>query len=185
MAEALDAHDFVTSAVECRSLNPEWVQEAHGPVWQESSVPTAFDFMLATGANVGIRRRVFDSARGFPEAFSGSQDLAFSWNVQLAGARVHFRPCGHLQLPAPGFTLETVSADSQLGLLERPALSLISGTRHAAAPVVGVAARREWREVVIGLFRARTKAERAALIVRLGYCVGRVKGSIRYGTIYL
>jgi transposase len=39
MAAGLDRHDFVTSSFDHRTLNPEWVQNAHGPVWRDPSDP--------------------------------------------------------------------------------------------------------------------------------------------------
>src|SRR5205823_5630359 len=43
----------------------------------------------------------------------------------------------------------------------------------------------EWCDVLSGLARARSKAQLAPVVVRLGFCVGRVLGSIRYRRVYL
>jgi hypothetical protein len=43
----------------------------------------------------------------------------------------------------------------------------------------------EWKDVFRLILRARTKKELSPLIVRLGYCVGRLMGSIRYRILYL
>src|SRR5258705_9776061 len=93
MSAALDSHDFVTSRVDSLTLNPGWVREAQGPPWQENGVIVFFDFLPAAGVNIGIRRSLYESVGGFPEEFSGSQDIAFSWRVQLFAAKqIHFVP---------------------------------------------------------------------------------------------
>ena len=92
LARALDHHALVTSRVDSVTLNPEWVRDAHGPPWQADAVGVFFDFLPATGVNVGVRRELFDELGGFPEQFSGSEDVAFSWRAHMRGARVHLVP---------------------------------------------------------------------------------------------
>ena len=90
MSAALDSHDFVTSHVDPRALNDEWLHEAQGEPWE--GVMTYFEFLPTTGINVGLRRNVFEAVGGFPEDFSTSQDIVFSWRVHQRGFPVHFVP---------------------------------------------------------------------------------------------
>jgi glycosyltransferase involved in cell wall biosynthesis len=183
MAAALQTHELVTSRVDSTTLNPAWVRAAHGRPWQASGVDTFFGFMPGTGINVGVRRALFEAVGGFPTEFSGSQDIVFSWRAQLAGAAIHFVP----------EALYRYRYRATLGGLFRQARnwgkSNVLLYRHFRS--VGMPGRtrreavREWRDVLIGLARARSKAELAPMVVRLGYCVGRLIGTVQYDCRYL
>ena len=47
-----------------------------------------------------------------------------------------------------------------------------------------VAAVREWLEILAGLLKARSKAELAPLVVRVGDCIGRLEGSVRHRVLF-
>jgi hypothetical protein len=47
------------------------------------------------------------------------------------------------------------------------------------------AATREWRDLMTGLVRARSKTQLAPIVVRLGYSVGRLIGTLQYRVLYL
>jgi glycosyltransferase involved in cell wall biosynthesis len=182
MSAALDSHDYVTSRVDSETLNPGWNRRAIGD-WNESGLWIAFGFMPATGTNVGVRRSLFKAVNGFPEEFSASQDIAFSWNLQLAGA-------------SPYFVRDAVyryrHRDSLIGLFRQcknwgfSNALLFRRYRKFGMPRRKLSvAIREWVDSSVGLVRARTKAESGAFVTRFGYCVGRLKGSIRFGVFYL
>jgi glycosyltransferase involved in cell wall biosynthesis len=183
MSAALERHDFVTSRVDSETLNAAWVRAAHGTPWQAEGVDRFFHFMPGAGINVGVRRALFDAVGGFPEEFSGSQDIAFSWRVQLVGTPIRFVPealyryryratLGGLFRQARNWGASNVLLYRQFRPAGMPARSL----REAA---------REWRDVLTGLARARSRTALAPLVVRLGYCVGRAIGSVRYHCRYL
>ena len=176
LSSALDTHDFVTSRVDCHTLNPEWVRTAHGECWQDTGVAVGYDFMPVTGPNIGIRRSLFEIAGGYPEDFSGCQDIVFSWKVQLAGAPVHFVPEAvyrHRDSLRGLFRqcLNWGASDAQLYRVFR--------SHGMPSRRLGLALR-EWGEVSIGLLTSYDKAHMASFITRFGYCVGRVKGSMRF-----
>jgi glycosyltransferase involved in cell wall biosynthesis len=183
MTTALEHHRFVTSRVDCMTLNEEWVQLAHGDPWQTDSVPVGFDFLPVTGPNVALRRDLYEAAGGYPEDFSGCQDIVFAWRVQLAGASIHFVPDAVYRYrhrdSIRGLYRQCVNwgySDAQLydrfRALGMPPRDLGTGLR-------------EWVEVAAGLLRVRRRSEAAAMVTRLGYCVGRLKGSIRFRVRYL
>ena len=89
---ALDAHPFVASRVDSETLNDEWSRDCHGLPWQADEISVFFDFLPATGVNVGVSRVWFEKRGGFPEQFETSEDIAFSWAMQLQGTRIHFVP---------------------------------------------------------------------------------------------
>jgi len=183
MVSALDLHDFVTSRVDSVALNAQWLQAAQGPPWQESGVIVFFDFLPAAGINIGIRRQMFESFGGFPEEFSGSQDIAFSWRVQLSGTAIHFVSdavfCFRYRETLSNLYRQSCNWGTSNVLLYR------QFRKHGMPGRSLITALKEWIDVTGKFLRVRTKSEAAHLIVRLGYCVGRIKGSIRYRVAYL
>ncbi len=183
MSGALESHGFVTSRVDSTTLNAEWVRAAHGAPWQADGVDRFFQFMPGTGINIGVRRALFEKVGGFPTEFSGSQDIVFSWLVQLGGTPVHFVP----------HALYRYRYRATLGGLFRQARNwgksnvlLYRRFRDAGMPARTLReAAREWRDALTSLAQARSKAELAPIVVRLGYCLGRLIGTLRYRCLYL
>lgn len=183
MSAALESHGFVTSRVDSKTLNPDWVRAAHGPPWQAEGVDRFFQFMSGTGINIGLRRALFEKVGGFPTEFSGSQDVVFSWRVQLAGSSIHFVPQAlyryRYRATLRGLFRQTRNWGKSNVLLYRH-------FREAGMPARTLReAAREWRDVLTGVVRARSKAQLAPIVVRLGYCVGRLIGTLRYRCLYL
>lgn len=183
MCAALESHDYVASRVDSARLNAEWVRAAHGAPWQVDGVAVFFGFMPATGINVGVRRQLFHRAGGFAEQYPGSQDIAFSWRAQLTGAQIVF---------VPDAVYRYRHRDSLWGLFRQCVVwgssnvLLYRSFRQSGMPRRSTTTSiEEWGSVAGGLLRARGKAARAPLVVRLGYCVGRLKGSLRYRVRYL
>ena len=142
-----------------------------------------YDFLPVTGVNIGIRRSLFESVGGYPEEFSGCQDIAFTWRAQLQGARIHFVPEAVYRYrhrsSLSGLYRQCVNWGKSEVRLYRTFRSAGMPRRRLAA------AAREWWEVGTGLVRSRGKAERAAQVTRLGHCVGRLLGAARFGVLYL
>lgn len=183
MTAALDTHHLVTSRVDSETLNPGWVREAHGEPWQATSVGVFFGFLPASGINIGIRRSLFDSLGGFPEAFSGSEDMAFSWNAQInAGASLHFVPDAVYLYRYRESLGGLFSQGANWG---RDSVLLYRTYREAGMP--GRSLRtgcEDWLHSIRGLVMASSKSARAPFAVRLGLCAGRLRGSLQYGTRY-
>ena len=88
MTRALADHELVTSRVDSTSLNPEWVSRPPRAVASRDN-RSLFDFLPATGINIGIHRSDYERLGGFSEAFSDPEDIAFSWKAHRAGLRLH------------------------------------------------------------------------------------------------
>jgi glycosyltransferase involved in cell wall biosynthesis len=179
MARALDRAALVTSRVDSITLNAEWVRSAHGLPWQADEVGVFFNFLRAAGSNIGVHRSLFDSLGGFMNDYVSCEDIAFSWHARLKS-----------QVDV-GFVRDALYRyryrDTLSGLFRQSvgwgtaSVFLFHEFREHGMP--GRSLRmsiEEWRGVLTGLVRATTRAARAPLIVRLGYCVGRLIGSCRY-----
>ena len=181
MTTALDSHEFVTSSVDSTSLNSEWVREAHGPPWQ--GVIMYFGFMSGTGVNVGLRRSLFERVGGFPEDFPASQDIVFSWRVQLNGVPICIVPKAVYRYRYRE-SLRGLFRQSRNWGMSNVLLYRQFRGRGMPGRSPGTAFK-EWGAVVAGLAGARTKRELAPFVVRLGYCLGRLIGSVRFRCAYL
>jgi glycosyltransferase involved in cell wall biosynthesis len=183
MAAALERHRFVTSRVDSRTLNEPWIRDAHGPPWQAEAVTVFFDFLPATGINIGLRRDLFDMIGGFPEDFSGSQDIVFSWRAQQLGVTIAFIPEA-LYLYRYRATLRGLFRQCRNWGTSNVLLYRMFRTSGMPPRTMRVAVV-EWRDVLREIVRARSRAQLAPLVTRLGYCAGRLAGSFRYRCLYL
>lgn len=182
MAHALESHPFVTSRVDSCALNDEWVLQAHGAHWQADGLTTFFGYLPGAGVNIALRRELFEKIGGFPEDFAASQDLVFSWRAQDAGVQIEFvkEAVYHYRYR---HTLRGLFRQCRTWGTSN--VQLFSLYRHRGMPPRSVAiALAEWSAVLRGLLSARTKGQLAPYVVRLGYCVGRVIGSVRYRVFY-
>lgn len=184
MAGALRDHELVTSRVDSMTLNPEWVRAAHGPAWQSERVDVLYEFLPAAGVNIGIRRALYESLGGFPEEYAFCEDLALSWNARLRRrVELCFVPdavyCYRFRDTLPKLFRQSANWG-------RASAQLYRQYRGHGMPVRPVrAAFDEWRAVVSSLSRAAERGTRAPLVVRLGYCFGRLCGSVEQGVLFL
>jgi glycosyltransferase involved in cell wall biosynthesis len=184
MAAALDRHDFVTSAFDQETLNPEWVRAAHGPAWRnrDESLPDQFGVLPNAGASIGISRAALEAVGGFPEDLPRMQDIALSWEVQLAGVELHYVPEALYRVRYRD-GLHDLFRQGRAGSSCAPLLY----KRYRSA---GMRRRtvnemlRSWARLVVDFSKARTRAELAPLMVRLGREIGRVVGSIRHRVFF-
>jgi glycosyltransferase involved in cell wall biosynthesis len=184
MAAALDRHDFVTSAFDQETLNPEWVRAAHGPAWRthDESLPDQFGVLPNAGGSIGISRTALDAVGGFPEDLPRMQDIALSWEVQLAGIPLHYVPDALYRIRyrdrLPDLFRQGLAGSSCAPLLYKRYRRLGMERRTVDAAL------RSWARLALDVSKARTRAELAPLAVRLGREIGRVAGSIRHRVFF-
>jgi glycosyltransferase involved in cell wall biosynthesis len=182
MAEAFASHDFVTSRLESNALNPEWVALAHGAP-AETDIHAFPGFLPFAGGGIGLSRQVFEAVGGFHEELTPAEDIALSWDVQLAGVPLGFVPDAVLHYRHRGSLRELYRQTRSWGAV-LPAL--YRQYRHAGmARNPARDGLREWLRLPRDLVHARSKADLADLAVRLGYRVGQLEGSIRHRVLYL
>ena len=183
MVRALEIHPLVTSRVDSTALNAEWVREAHGPPWQQERIGPFLGFLPGTGANIGIRRELFETIGRFDEGLHGSEDLALSWSAQIqAGVAPHFVVDA---LYRYRYRASYAGLFRQGVTWGRDHVRLYNRFRRHGMP--GRPFRKsagEWLDVALGLTVAPKKS-RPALVVRLGCCSGRLLGSVKDGVAYL
>jgi glycosyltransferase involved in cell wall biosynthesis len=180
MAAALDRHDFVISAFDYETLNPAWVRSAYGRFGRDAENPLAVHFgvLPSAGASVGVTRAVLEAAGGFPDDLPRMYDIAMSWEVQFRGTALHYVPDAVYRVryrsTLPDLFRQAFAGSSCAALLYKRYRS-VGMRRRTIREVL-----RSWARLVVGLARARNRADLAPLIVQFGREVGRVNGSIRH-----
>lgn len=182
MSEALDEHPMVTSRVDSAALNPDGVREVFGATWQSEGIDTYFGFLPGCGVNIGIRRDLFEKLGGFPEEFSGSEDIAFAWKAHLAGVRVHFVADAVYLYRHRESLADLFRQAANWG--RDNALLYARFRQHGMPGRSWRLAVREWTETIRDVLVARNDLERGRAAVRFGFCVGRLKGSAKYRVRY-
>jgi len=93
MVKALERNEFVTGGIDHDSLNPgvdaSWHWRSH-----VTTLPVALRFLpYALSGNMAVSRDAFEAVGGFPEDLRAvGEDIAISWNLQLAGHELYFEP---------------------------------------------------------------------------------------------
>jgi glycosyltransferase involved in cell wall biosynthesis len=183
MAIGLGRHAFVTPRLDNLRLNPGWVQQAFGGPHHQTEIHPFPGFLPFAGGGIGVSRDAFAAVGGFSEELSGAEDIAFSWDVQLAGVDLHFVPEALLHYRHRSSLADLYRQTRNWGRV-LPLLYL--RYRDAGMPPKPLkAGLREWAGLLRDLPRARTRAKLAPLAMRLGYCVGRAEGSLRHRILYL
>jgi len=184
MGRALRDHELVTSRVDSVTLNDEWLHAAHGLAWQAERVDVLYDFLPAAGVNIGIRRTLYDALGGFPEDYAFCEDTAFSWNAWLERqASLCFVPDAIYSYRYRDTLPKLFRQSARWG---RASAQLFRQYRGHGMPVRSLrAAAEEWRAVLAAFPRAVDRRTRAPIVVRLGYCVGRLRGSLENRVLFL
>jgi glycosyltransferase involved in cell wall biosynthesis len=183
MSKALEVRPLVTSRVDSERLNPEWTRKAYGLPWQADAVQVLFDFMPAAGINIGIDRDLYFAIGGFPEEFSGSEDVAFCWKAQLeTGASLRFVAdavyCYRYRTTLPKLFMQAANWGRDSVLLYKTFRSAGMPARPLSAAIT------DWTSAIAGALQTTSSEARAQYAVRLGFCVGRLRGSLQYRASY-
>jgi glycosyltransferase involved in cell wall biosynthesis len=181
LSDALDTSDFVTSRVDSQSLNPDWISAAHAP-WQDEGIENWFGFLPCSTVNIGVSRSMFEAVGGWPEEYPASEDIALAWRLQLGGALLHFVPEAVYRCRYRDNLADLYRQTRWWGLSSSLLYQEFKGAGMRRRPLV--AAVREWLEILAGLLKARSKAELAPLVVRVGDCIGRLEGSVRHRVLF-
>jgi len=126
---------------------------------------------------------VFQRLGGFAEQFEPSEDIAFSWTVQLQGMSIHFVPEAVYRYRYRESLHALFRQSRRWG---RSNVALYRSFRHLGMPAREVRCSvAEAVSAVLSAFALRRRDDWARAAVALGYFVGRLVGSIRYRALYL
>lgn len=182
--EALRDDVLVTGPIDARRLNAAGASGAGPPARWRSAPPIGNAFLpYALGANLAIRRTVFDDVGGFDARRNHGNDKVLSWSVQLAGHRLGFAEDAvvHYRLrPDTGGTWRR-----QLRIA-RAAPSLYERFRRHGMPRSSLRqAVREWAWLLLAPPTLWSPQRRLRYARTAGRRLGRLLGSVRERTCYL
>jgi GT2 family glycosyltransferase len=179
MTRALDASDLVGGPLEVLRINPPEVVDSV-PTPPADRLPTCMKYLAyATGANLGVRKDLWEALGGFDETYvGGHEEVDFAWRAQLGGATIGF---------ARDAVVDYRLRDSLRGAMRqrfaygRSYAQLYS--RFRGSPIPRARVRHEVK--VIGVFvlggpRALLSARRAEWLTGLAWTLGRWRGALAY-----
>jgi GT2 family glycosyltransferase len=183
MSAALDEHGLVAARLDVQRLNEAWTiryRPAHDGLYRIEGTFLPYTFTAA----LGVRKDVHDAVGGFDEHVPVAEDRDYCYRIQLAGtplvlvedAVVHYRyRCSAWEMfrQAREYGMGHAHMYSRyraLGLGRRP-LWRAAASWSLLLP-----------RLLVALPDARTRAQ---WLYRTGDLVGRVEGSVRYGTLIL
>jgi GT2 family glycosyltransferase len=180
LSAALDEHEVVASRWEFELLNPPEVLASRAPAQvdglQRYTRPAYLDH--AGGCGLGIRRELFEAMSGFDESWPLLEDTDLCWRLQLAGHRIAFAPDAvvHIRFrsgaasfwQAYGYGFYNVRLYKEYVPRGMPRLGPLKSLRSL------------WG-LVLTAPEALRKGSRARYMRRLGFRLGRLAGSFRFG----
>lgn len=182
MLAALAEHPFVAARLEHRLLNPDWTIGHRGEPQVdglERAVPPYLDF--AFGGTLGVHRSIHEAVGGFAVEFRrGADDCDYCYRIALSGTALTFAPDAivhyrHRQRLPALFAQARTYGESTVRLL-----SIYHGQGMGRPSVPKAIA--SWVLMVPRLpFELPTRAGRARWVWRLGWRLGRLEGSARWG----
>ena len=183
MAEALSRSEFVAARLDCETLNGGWPAASREP-FQHDGPLDVFGFLpFAIGCSLGVSRRAFDLVGGFTDDVPYAEDVEFCWLLQLRGVPLAF---------APDAVVRYRYRDTLRGLYRQTRgyglgqAALYRKFRRHGMPGRSLPLTvREWYWVFRAVTILRSRRGAALWFHMLGYRVGRLRGSVRFRTLYL
>lgn len=183
LSRALDSSDFVTGSIDHDSLNvgsglTHWRSHVEG-------LPVALHFLpYALSGNMGVSKAAFEEVGGFPEDMrSVGEDVAFSWQMQLAGYDLSFEPAAVVAYRHRHSLTDLWNQHVAFGIAD---VTLYKRFRDEGVP------KPRFRSVLASYLRLLRKLpwflrrdRRPSAVRSWAKRWGRLRGSIREGVVYL
>ncbi|HEY5011754.1 MAG TPA: glycosyltransferase family 2 protein, partial [Acidimicrobiia bacterium] len=182
MARALGDHEVVAARLDHSALDPEWMAGV-GSRFQTQGLESGYGFLpFGAGCSLGFQRTAFEAVGGFREQATFCEDVDISWRAQLAGYRIEFVPDAVVHYRSRTTLKAMFRQHRNFG---RARALLYHDYRAAGMPPrPSRSALEDWWFIARALPRLRSRAEAARWSRRLGRCVGRLQGSLRYRVWY-
>ncbi len=179
MCATLREQDFVASPRDVDTLNPAWTRGAHDVPESAYGAFSPFAF----GSAMGVSRMAFEGVGGCPEKYDVCWDMVLSYRLRQSGVTLAFLPEPlhryRFRNSIRGLFSQTRTWGCHEALVYRDFRAPFVPRRPPSLALS------EWRVALRELIAARNRADLARCAVRLGYSVGRLHGSVRYGVFYL
>jgi glycosyltransferase involved in cell wall biosynthesis len=180
VAAGLAEHEFVTGPLEWQRLDPYGRQSTPGLM---SLDPWLGFKPVAPAPNFGITRAAFTRVGGFDERLRFGEEIDLSWRLQLAGCELHFEPEALVHYRLRSSPREVWRQRVRWGMSEVASYKRFRRWGVPREPISDVLTD------YLGLAR-RVRALRSAngrwrWLRDAGRRWGHIRGSIRYGVLFL
>lgn len=189
MLKALEFSDLVGCGFDTETLNESWQSES----WQNGQNGDLNHFhppfLPWSGAgSIGVKRDTHQAVGGFDERLIVLEDADYCWRIQLTGVTMKFVSETTIQYRFPKKYSQMFRQMRLLGqyhaLLYKRYRAQGMGTLDS--PVRQAILRwKRWFRALRHYRRARSRQAKSALVRDLGWNIGRLYGSIRYGILDL
>ncbi len=182
MGRSLLRYPLAACQTEVHKLNPSWLAESRGSSQSNGlqRLPYPPHLPHAGGGTLGVWRALFEALGGFDEDFLRVQDAFFCVRAQLSGITLQFVPEAVVHVRHPHTPVATFRQARGWGeystLLYRRMREL--GLPPLPRPIRDSLA--AWRSLIRSLPSLAERAARIRWVFRLGYRVGRLRGSFKY-----
>jgi glycosyltransferase involved in cell wall biosynthesis len=183
LAQALEQHDFVASTMEVEALNKDKAWRSNYGNWATRKNLSFLPF--AAGALMALSREAFERVGGFNEKTRIGEDIEISWRLQLQGYSLH---------PVPDAVIhyryrETLQATWKQNVCYGEAHAYLY-KQFASCGMPGSSVRTiyySYRGLLTGLPHVLwgDENQKAEVLRVAALCYGRLRGSLRYRTLYL
>jgi GT2 family glycosyltransferase len=182
MATALLEHGVVAARLDHFALDPAWMADV-GSGFQTKGLEDGFGFLpFGAGCSLGFQRSILDAVGGFRERALFCEDVDICWRAQLAGYKIEFVPDAVVHYRSRTTFLAMFRQHRNFGRAR--ALLYHDFRGDGMPPRPSRLALEEWMFIARAVPRLRTRADIARWSRRLGRCVGRLQGSVRYRVWY-
>lgn len=185
MGEALSKYEFVACCFDTEKLNEAWLYKSRKNSQRDGLQQYTYPPYLphAGGGSLGVKSLLFETMGGFDEALPYLHDTDFCWRLQLAGVELHFVPNAVMHIRYRG-TFRSIYRQAR-NYAEYNVI-LYKKYRQFGMPQLswktGIKA---WMHLLSWLLHIRSKVGLAIWVWQLGWLIGRMKASLRYGIFAL
>ncbi len=185
LGQALTHHPFVAARVEHHRLNPRWLADSLTHPQRDRLQRTPYPPHLphAGGGTLGVWRSVFERVGGFDESLLAVQDTFFCVRAQLMGVPLHFVPDAVIHVRLDTTLLGLYRQARGYGLYSTMMYKKMRALGTEALPHPIRDCLTAWWNLLRSLPALSWKGGRAGLAIRLGYRIGRLRGSLHHGVL--
>lgn len=183
IGNALFIYDFVASRFETRKLNSAQLFRKHSQ--ENGLIKYTYPPFLphSGGCGIGIKKAIHEKVGGFDESMLRLQDTDYCWRIQLKGVKLHFIPEAVVHIRFRSTLKDNFNQARSWGeynvyiykkyqLFGMPKLSWKSGTKS-------------WLKLMKRIPQLYKKENRNKWLLRFGWLLGRLQGSIKYRVLAL
>lgn len=183
LAEALEQHEFVASTIEVETLNESKAWRPNPGNWATRRNLSFLPF--AGGALMALSREAFERVGGFNEEVPIGEDIEISWRLQLQGYTLHPVPDAIIHVRYRETRQAMWKQNVRFGEAHAYLYKQFASSGMPRSSIRGTLQKYGWLIAGLPQLLWGNETQRMQLLRKAALCCGRLRGSLRYRTIYL